>query len=368
MNIYLAGGAVRDLLMGNPISDRDYLVTDTTKEAFIKRFPNAYGVGKAFPVFLLEKLEFSFPRASNLDKELRSRDLTVNALLLDERGNLICHPNSLKDLHNKVLRPASPSSLKEDPLRVFRAARFWARFPNFTPHRELLEAMQNVASEGLLHSIAPDRIGTETLKAFNEKRPGNYLRLLAKTNCLEPWFTEFKKGINVPAGPIQFHDSDIVEHTCQTMDALAGSSTQVWMGMCHDLGKLLTEADKLPKHHGHDRRGIEIAKAIGGRIRVSNQLIRSGAIAAKWHMVAAKYNELRPGTRVDMLMELHLSETLSDLFKLVVVDQGEDHFEGASEDLATILAVKLPQEARNLGVKSGEILRGLRASALPKRT
>ena len=161
MNIYLAGGAVRDLLLGRPLSDRDYLVTKATREEFQRAFPNAQEVGHTFPIFLVDKTEFSFPRSDSLANELRARDLTVNAQLLDENGELICHPNGLDDLKRRILRPASAYSMEEDPLRVFRAARFWSQLPDFTPHEELLEAMRSAACKDLLknHIRRPNRPG-----------------------------------------------------------------------------------------------------------------------------------------------------------------------------------------------------------------
>ena len=80
MQVYLAGGAVRDLLQGRTITDRDYLVMDATKQEFKDAFPGAHEVGRAFPVFLLDGLEFSFPRATSITDELKARDLTVNEI------------------------------------------------------------------------------------------------------------------------------------------------------------------------------------------------------------------------------------------------------------------------------------------------
>ena len=364
MHIYLAGGAVRDMLIGRKIADRDYLVTDITRDEFMSRFPNAQEVGHAFPVFLIDKMEFSFPRALPLEKEIESRDLTVNALLLDENGNLICHPQAIDDLHNKILRPASEKSFYDDPLRVFRAARFWAKFPDFTPHDSLTALMRRIAQKGLLESLPPDRIGQETRKALCSPAPGNYLRLLASADCLSPWFKEFANSDNVPAGPLPYHDTNVLEHTCRVMDALAGNERCVWMGLCHDLGKTLTPSDKLPRHHGHDTAGISLAEQLGKRIRLPNKLIVAGQKASRWHMTAAHYDELRPGTQVDMLMDLHLSQTLEPLFTLVRKDSDINHLSRAQRDLERILPVRLAKEEMNQGSLSGKRLRQLRAQSL----
>ncbi|WP_319584758.1 tRNA nucleotidyltransferase [uncultured Pseudodesulfovibrio sp.] len=364
MKVYLAGGAVRDLLLGRPLHDRDYLVTGATREEFRRAFPCAREVGRTFPVFLVEGLEFSFPRAGSLDKELESRDLTVNAQLLDVNGELVCHPQALGDLAGRILRPASAHSLSDDPLRVLRAARFWAQLPDFTPHAELISAMREIGASGKLTAISPDRVVPELRKALESPRPGNFLRLLAESECLLPWFPEFETGRAVPAGPLPYHDSDMLTHTCRVMDDLAGDPVAVWMGLTHDLGKTLTPRDRWPRHYGHDLAGIPLAETAALRLRMPNEYKTAGMKAARWHMTAASYGELRPGTRVDMLMDLHLSGTLTPLFKLVLADHCEDHLERAEKELATILPVRLAPEDMNHGAESGEKLRMLRAQAL----
>ncbi|BCS87107.1 tRNA nucleotidyltransferase [Pseudodesulfovibrio sediminis] len=364
----MAGGAVRDLLLGREISDRDYLVTETNCEEFQAAFPNAKQVGLAFPVFLIDRIEFSLPRAASLLEELKSRDLTVNAQLLDEDGNLICHPLGFDDTCNKILRPASERSFEDDPLRVFRAARFWAQMPDFTPHEELIQSMRETAHKGLLSTIAPDRIGTEVRKALAGAAPGNFLRLLDMANCLQPWFPEFEHASIIPAGPPAYHDTHVLEHTCQVMDRLNGDPVSVWMGLCHDIGKPLTSKEKLPSHHGHDRVGIEHAETLAMRIRMANVFKTAGMKAARWHMVAAQYPALRPGTKVDLLMDLHLSQTLQPLFRLVKADHGTNILHQAEEDLRRILPVRLNPKDMNLKKKSGEILRQLRAQKLVEKS
>ncbi|MFW6324230.1 MAG: tRNA nucleotidyltransferase [Desulfovibrionales bacterium] len=368
MKILLVGGAVRDLLLGRPVRDFDFLVIGASEEEFMEQFPEARQVGRDFPVFLHQGHEFSFPRAEGVDGDLAARDLTINALALDEQGELYAHPQAIEDLHDRVLRPCSPDSFRRDPLRVFRSARMWAWLPGFRPHIELLESMREAGFRpGVLESLPRERVAGECLKAFEGIRPSRFIMLLHKGTCLSPWFQEIEGADRIPAGPAPFHNETLLGHICDTMDQLAGDPLKVWMGFCHDLGKKNTDSDILPHHYGHEKRGEILAKDLGERLGLPVKYIRAGAIAAGKHMTGGQYPSLRPGTRVDLLMLLHSKDLLEPFFRVVRADDGEDYLPQAKEDLKTILSVHLPEKDRNLGAASGEKLRDLRAQALAEK-
>lgn len=395
MLICLVGGAVRDMLLGREVRDRDFLVLGATPGEFLGRFPQAFEVGKAFPVYLVDGEEFAFPRdapcpscccafgdndlLNELSADLSARDFTVNALALplpdfphvpspaSAWDMAVGLPTGLDDLRGKVLRPASADSMTIDLLRVFRAARFAATLPKFSVHPELKDAMRDVSAKGLLADLAAERVGTELRKALNGPAPGNFLRLLAETNCLSPWFMELEDADHIPAGPPEFHDSSVLEHTARIMDSLAGRELPCWMALCHDLGKTATPADLHPRHHGHDSLGEPLALTLGERLSLPTRHIQAGAAAARHHMTAASYPTLRPGTRVDLLARLHASRLTNELFEMVKADSGEDHTHEARKDLDTMLAVQLPAEWRDKGEESGKRLRDLRCMALKER-
>jgi tRNA nucleotidyltransferase (CCA-adding enzyme) len=364
MKILLVGGAVRNKLLGLPVRDRDYLVLDATVEDFLKAYPAAKPVGKTFPVFIYKGEEYSFPRGDGLDQDLARRDFTINALAEDATGELFAHPLALADVHNRVLRPTSEQSLIDDPLRAYRAARFVAELPGFTAHPELVAALRDAAANGSLGAPYAERVGQETQKACAGGRPGEFLRLLDQGNCLAPWFAELAGASAIPAGPPQYHDASVLEHTAQVMDRLAGDVMAVWMGLCHDLGKALTPKSELPRHIGHEERGEAMAKALGERLRLPTRLINAGADAARWHMVAGNYPELRDPTRVDLLFRLKSRGVLREMFHLAQADKGVNHLPEAQADLEAALAAVLPPEFRDQGEASGELLRTLRIKAL----
>ena len=392
MLICLVGGAVRDMLLGREVRDRDFLVLGATPGQFLRRFPHAFEVGKAFPVYLVDGEEFAFPRGdacpscccafggndllNELSADLAARDFTVNALALPlpdfpalpspaAAWDMVTGlPTALDDLRERVLRPAGANSLTIDPLRVFRAARFAATLPGFTVHDELKDAMRETAARGLLDGLAAERVATELRKALNGPAPGNFIRLLGETGCLSPWFRELEGADAIPGGPPEFHDSSVLEHTARVMDKLAGQELPCWMALCHDLGKTVTPPDNYPHHYDHDVLGAPLALTLGRRLSLPTRHIRAGAAGAGEHMTATHYPTLRPGTRVDLLTRLHANQLTDELFEMVNADANHDHRAAARADLDTILAVRLPEEWRDKGEESGNRLRELRCMAL----
>ena len=124
MKRYLVGGAVRDRLLGRPEGDRDYVVVGATLDAFLAAHPKAKPVGRHGKVaYIVSGCEYVL--AEDLGEDLARRDLTVNALALDEEtGEVVGLPGAREDLANRVLRPVSEANFFDDPLRVYRAARF----------------------------------------------------------------------------------------------------------------------------------------------------------------------------------------------------------------------------------------------------
>jgi len=372
MRIHLVGGAVRDILLGRPLTDRDYLVADAAQSDFQGRYPTARLVGKSFPVFILDGAEYAWPRGGSLQADLTLRDLTVNAMALDDAGVLHAHPMALHDLQARVLRPCSPTSLQDDPVRVFRAARFAAQLPDFSAAPELLEQMRALGGARPLAEQAAERMGREISKALAAPRPSRCFELLEATGCLRPWLEELAACRGIPAGPPAFHDKDVFGHLCEVMDRLAGDALDVWMGLAHDLGKAATAPEILPAHHGHEEAGSAPARALALRLRLPTLFVEAGELAAREHMRARRYRELRPGTRVDMLLRLEARRLTTRLFRLVDADSAGkpgapepgELLRLARRDLRAIRKVILPEHLRDQGEKSGEALRQLRCEAL----
>lgn len=145
MQIYKVGGAVRDRLLGRPVTDIDWVVVGASSDEMLAR--GYRPVGADFPVFLhpqsgeeyaLARTErksgrgyggFTFHASPEvtLEEDLTRRDLTINAMAEDEQGRVIDPYGGQADLEARLLRHVSPA-FAEDPLRVLRVARFAARY------------------------------------------------------------------------------------------------------------------------------------------------------------------------------------------------------------------------------------------------
>lgn len=201
--IYCVGGAVRDALMGHQEADRDYLVVGARPEDLLD--VGFKPVGKDFPVFLHpeSKAEYALARTERktgagyrgfevhadpsvrLEDDLCRRDLTVNAMAVDEKGRLHDPYGGLDDLRHKRLRHVSPA-FREDPVRLLRLARFLSRWPDFDVSDDTLALCEAMRDEGELQALVTERVWQELSKGLGERSPGQMLAFIRKLNLLEP--------------------------------------------------------------------------------------------------------------------------------------------------------------------------------------
>ncbi len=376
MRYYLVGGAVRDLLLGLAPHEFD-VAFDGPVSVFLQRSENARKVGKAHPVYISEGRDTVPLRGGSLAADLQLRDFTINALALDPEGRLYALPQTFADLQAGIIRHASPAAFEDDPARVFRAARFAATLPDFRVFSETLRLMRATAASGGLAYLAAERVGNECIKAMSGTRPALFPTLLAETEALCPWFTELEAARSVPAGPTAHHGTDTVfSHTLHVIEKTVVHAANLspedkalaaWMALCHDLGKVATPLEELPRHIGHEKRGEEAARTLARRLRMPSRWEKAGMLAARLHMKAANYAALRPGTRVDLLHTLHAARLFAPFFAVAAADAQDERLAAlAEQELKTMLSVSLPSAFHNQGAASATKLRELRAQALKK--
>ncbi len=204
---YLVGGAVRDELLGRAIVDRDWVVVGARREDLL-----ALGflqVGKDFPVFLhpQTKEEHALARTERkvgqghtgfavhasphvtLEEDLRRRDLTINAIAKPASGDLIDPFDGRGDLEQRVLRHVS-SAFVEDPLRVFRVARFASELCDFRIAPETEALMMSMCEAGELRTLSAERVWYELAKVLRAPCPERFFAVLARCQGLTDWFPE----------------------------------------------------------------------------------------------------------------------------------------------------------------------------------
>lgn len=203
MKIFRVGGAVRDTLMGFPFTETDWVVVGSTPQQLLAQ--GYTQVGRDFPVFLHPdtKEEYALARTERktgpgyhgfvvhaspdvtLEEDLERRDLTINAMAMDNAGHIVDPYGGQTDLETKRLRHVSPH-FTEDPLRVLRVARFAARYHHlgFTVATETLALMTDIVGANELAHLSTERIWTETEKALTEQTPEIYWQVLKDCGAL----------------------------------------------------------------------------------------------------------------------------------------------------------------------------------------
>ena len=322
MKIYLVGGAVRDRLLGRPYSERDYVVVGATPDELVAQ--GYRPVGKDFPVFLHPRTgeQYALARTERktgpgyygfatrfspdvtLEEDLVRRDLTVNAMAEDERGEIVDPHGGRRDLEARILRHVSEAFV-EDPLRVLRVARFAARFAplGFTVAPETLDLMRRIVTSGELASLVPERVWVETERALGEASPVVYLEVLRACGALDAVFPEIAALFGVPQ-PEKWHpEIDTGVHTLQVLDVAAGltpETTVRFAALVHDVGKGLTPRDQWPRHIGHEEAGARLIERMCERLRVPNEHRDLAVLVARHHALVHRAAELRPGTVLDL--------------------------------------------------------------------
>ncbi|WP_233981564.1 multifunctional CCA addition/repair protein [Pectobacterium versatile] len=318
MKIYLVGGAVRDSLLGLPVTEKDWVVVGATPENLLAQ--GYQQVGKDFPVFLhpVSRDEYALARTERksgkgytgfvchaapdvtLEQDLLRRDLTINAIARTEQGDLIDPYHGRRDLENRLLRHVS-DAFSEDPLRVLRVARFAARFAHlgFQIAEETMALMQKMAHEGELAYLTPERVWKETEKALGTSSPDVYFQVLRDCGALAVLFPEIDNLYGVPA-PAKWHpEIDTGIHTMMTVAMAARLSPEIdvrFATLCHDLGKGLTPPELWPRHHGHGPAGVKLVEALCQRLRVPNPIRDLAKLVAEYHDLVHTVQVLQPKT------------------------------------------------------------------------
>jgi len=326
VQIYQVGGAIRDKLLGLAVKDHDWVVVGSTPEQMLKQ--GYKPVGRDFPVFLHPKTheEYALARTErktgpgytgfvfhaapdvSLEEDLIRRDLTINAIAMAKDGQLIDPFNGQQDLAQKLLRHVSPA-FAEDPVRILRVARFYARFAplGFTIADETQALMRQMVNCGEVDALVPERVWQETQRALAEPQPRAFFEALRDCGALARIFPELDALFGVPQRADYHPEIDTGIHSLMVLDQACQLSPEPRVrcaALLHDLGKATTPEADLPRHIGHEARSLPLVRQLCQRLRVPNDFRDLALLAAQYHTHCHRAAELRPMTLLETLQAL----------------------------------------------------------------
>ncbi|MCK4842336.1 MAG: multifunctional CCA addition/repair protein [Methylococcales bacterium] len=401
MKTFLVGGAVRDSLLNYPVKERDWVVIGETPESMIEQGFTA--VGKDFPVFLHPKTheEYALARTERktapgykgfivhasadvtLEQDLMRRDLTINAIAMDEQDNIFDPYHGKKDLDQRIFRHISPA-FSEDPVRVLRIARFTARYAHlgFTIADETLVLMKQMVDKGETDHLVAERVWAELRKALTERTPAAFFYTLKDCNALNSIFPEIDCLFGVPQ-PENYHpeiDTGIHSLLCLEQATKLSDKAEVRLAaLLHDLGKAKTDPSKWPSHHGHEQQGLAVLDQFCQRLRVPKSFKILAQQVMHYHTHCHKVFQLKASTIIDMLNSLAAFKSATSSIENFVIAceadaRGRTGFENKPYPQATHL-LKLAEIASQIdtseilhgklkGSQIGEAIRQLRIKAI----
>lgn len=324
LETWLVGGAVRDRLLGRQVSDRDFVVVGATPEQMLDA--GFKPVGKDFPVFLHPETgeEYALARTErktghgyrgfqfdadptvSLEQDLARRDLTINAIAEASDGSLVDPHGGLADIEARLLRHVSPAFV-EDPVRLLRVARFAARFAplGFRVAAETMDLLRQMVKDGEVDHLVPERVFAELRKGLAEARPSAMLQVLRESGALAVILPEVDALYGVPQTAKHHPEVDTGKHLELVLDMAArlapGDDLVGYCALTHDLGKALTPADVLPRHVGHEARGVPAVRAMSERLKVPAGHARLAQLVCREHLNVHRAAELRPATVLRLL-------------------------------------------------------------------
>jgi len=302
-DIYVVGGYVRDLFLGRPLKEIDFMVVcdgvefaeALAKKLKVKKivpfpkFSTAKIPYKAIPIEVAAARSESYEKGSrkpkkvvytDLQGDLLRRDFTVNALAVDLHpdrfGELNDPYGGISDLKAKMLKtPLNPDeTFSEDPLRMMRAAYFAAAL-DFTIDEQCFNAIHEQAQR--ISIVSQERVTAELIKILSTNKPSIGLIILQKTGLMKYVFPEIDDMYGLEQTK-EWHHKDIFYHTMQVVDNAAQLSDKMklrFAALVHDIAKPKTrkvDSKKGYTFHGHDAVGERILNKVAKYLKLPNEL------------------------------------------------------------------------------------------------
>lgn len=387
MQIYKVGGAVRDRLLGRPVTEVDWVVVGASAEEMVAR--GFRPVGSDFPVFLHPQTgeEYALARTERkngrgyggfvfhadpsvtLEQDLVRRDLTINAMAEDAQGQVIDPHGGRQDLEARLLRHVSPA-FAEDPLRVLRVARFAARYAGlgFRIADDTRALMRQLAASGELQALTPERSWKEISRALMEPSPEVFIVTLRDCGALAEL---------LPEVDTLFADAPVGVHLLRTLQQCARHAQPLcvrWACLLLELG----QAEQAPRAEGGAMSGLAQIEAVSRRCRVPRDCQELALLAGEYRGEARHASTLTPEALLAMLQHFDAyrrPERFEHYLAVCEMDarahpgqEADDFAQGrylrGAAEVARAVAVRPLLERGFQGAALGEALKAERLQAL----
>ncbi|EKE12596.1 MAG: hypothetical protein ACD_13C00157G0014 [uncultured bacterium] len=306
--IYIVGGAVRDLLMGRSTNDWDF-TTNATPEQILEVIPGGLYNNQFGTVFTDNPDDETRPHeittfrteegysdarhpdkiswGKTLDEDLSRRDFTINSMAIDKNLKIIDLYHGQEDIKNKLIRTVGDANTRfsEDALRLMRAVRI-AGDLSFNIENKTFEAIKKNAP--LIHKIAKERVKEELFKILASDNPYDGVIHLKESGLMQEILPELTKCFGVEQkSPGRHHIYDVGTHllmslkNCKSKDPVTRFATLI-----HDIGKPQTYRKSptgLITFYNHEMVSTKIAENIAERLRFSNKEEEKLVKLVRWH-------------------------------------------------------------------------------------
>lgn len=276
--VFLVGGAVRDLIRKKVPNDLDILVRNVSPsdfENFLQERGKIQLVGKSFGVYNFiargakRPIEIAFPRTEvstgdghkdftivsdpsiSIKEDSRRRDFTINAMYISlddvrdngkfDRKDVIDFHHGLEHIKRRlIVAVGDPNDrIKEDPLRMLRALVLIAR-TGYRLEGDIFAALKRNAE--LITSVSWERIGKEIIKIMESSKPSRAFKTMSRTGLIEHVLPELAECVGCGQNP-KYHSYPVFEHVIYAADAACSMTDDIvirFSALCHDLGKAPT--------------------------------------------------------------------------------------------------------------------------------
>lgn len=391
--IYVVGGAVRDILMGKDVTDWDF-TTNATPEEILKVIPegfydNDFGtVGlsveefdKPFEITTFRTEEgYSDSRhpdkiawGKTLDEDLSRRDFTVNSMAIDKDFKVIDLYEGQKDINKKLIKAVGDANQRfsEDALRMMRAVRIASEL-GFTIENATFEAIKKNAI--LINKIAKERVRDELFKLLASPFPYDGMVIFKNSGLMEVILPELEKCFGVEQkSPGRHHIYDVGTHLfmslkfCKSEDVITRFATLI-----HDIGKPQTMrklSTGVITFYNHEMVSTKIAESIADRLRFSNHEKDKFIKLVRWHQFTVDENQTDSAIR-RILRNVGL-ENMDDMLSLRVADRlggGARETSWRLEEFKKRLieVQKQPFSIKDLKINGNDVMKVLRLRSGPE--